>query len=203
MPSRVFLFLVLLPGCLSKVPIESRTGFLCTQDEQCGEADLCVAERCSPLELGNRSPLLINCGGAGGTDKAGRAWLADRDYLGGSVHQSGGSVEGTEDDFLYTDYRWGNFKYRVALPCPSRVKLRLHFAERALLRKGGRLFDVLAEGIKIFENLDVYDRAGAGPLILEAQASADDGLLELEFVSRVEDAMFAALEVEQRTGCVP
>jgi beta-galactosidase len=81
-------------------------------------------------------------------------------------------VTGTADPQLFKNYRRGTFTYRVPL-ADGTYSVTL----------GNRVFDVLANGSKKIENLDVLKEAGAYRKVVTRSftVSVSDGRLELDF----------------------
>ena len=146
--------------------------------------------------------LLINAGGASFLDSLGRTWVADRDFTGGSLYSAGIAIENTVEDALYQTERYGDFGYDIAVPAAGCYAVDLHFAEIwwGVFGGGGdgsRLFNVLFEGQQLLSSFDIH--ATAGPMAATVQSftvQVDDGNLDLEFVTLVDNAKVSAVAVE-------
>jgi hypothetical protein len=110
----------------------------------------------------------INCGGKEVVAADGAAWEADR----GSVFGTGyfttkAKIAGAGEDLqpVYQSERWASrgLRYRLDVDAPGRYVVRLLFAETndQFSAKGRRTFDVIINGRKRHEKVDVFARAGA------------------------------------------
>ncbi len=108
----------------------------------------------------------INCGGTEFTGPDGGKWEADSgDATGGSGTSVRNDVANTEGlQVLYASERWsyGDITYRFDCPA-GRYRVILHFAETnaGFSGFGKRTFDVVINGEKAAEKLDVFSKAGA------------------------------------------
>lgn len=135
----------------------------------------------------------INAGGADFTDLGGTLFVADKaysagdfGYVGGVSNQFGGEVGGTTDDLLYQTMR-GNkvapFSYVFDNLPAGQYEITLYFTEPSATVAGQRVFDVLAEGIVVLDNLDIFAVSG-GQLIAHTEkitTTVSDGQLTLDF----------------------
>ena len=89
--------------------------------------------------------------------------------------------------------------YRIPLPA-GRYRIVLHFAEiywglpHAL--GGKRVFGVLAEGRPVLESYDPGAAGFATATTKDFEVEVRDGWLDIEFVPRVGDPKFAAIQIE-------
>jgi hypothetical protein len=78
-------------------------------------------------------------------------------------------------------------------------KVKLFFAEKggtgAVNGAGQRIFDVNAEGILAFDNVDIYAEAGMAALKREADVTVTDGTLDLEFVRDINNTQVNGIEI--------
>ncbi|MGH9151855.1 MAG: malectin domain-containing carbohydrate-binding protein, partial [Acidimicrobiales bacterium] len=131
----------------------------------------------------------------------GNTFLADRDYLGGSTAgPMSYEIADTADDDLYRKHRWGMAGYTVSVPVPGPYRVRLHFAEVVFQAAGYRIFDVLAEGGLVVDDLDVARRVGANRALVEEFTVSVDDALDLRFNAVVEDPMVSGIEVISESG---
>lgn len=75
-------------------------------------------------------------------------------------------------------------------PSPSTYTVRLHFAEPADISAGERVFDVLLQGNRAIQELDIVEEAGGSHRVfvaeIEGVSPEENGALTLEFVSTPE-----------------
>jgi hypothetical protein len=116
------------------------------------------------------APVRINAGGlADFMDSQGQLFLADREYFpGGSGYTAGsakstaGSIAGTVDDPLYQTYRSAaQFAYLFDGIPAGTYQVTLYFQEPKTGVLGQRIFDVVAEGVVMIDNLDIYAQVGS------------------------------------------
>ena len=105
------------------------------------------------------------------TDRAGIVWQPDRIYEAGgwgyvaqvpddqSEIRIPRNVSGTADDPLYQTYRQGLTAYRFDIP-DGEYEIELLFAEPSVIKAGGRVFNVAANGVTLLENFDLNKDAG-------------------------------------------
>jgi hypothetical protein len=110
---------------------------------------------------------------------------------------------------LYRSHRYfpgyfdGSLIYQIpVLSVPDDYQVTLHFAEIVGGKtEGQRVFDVTAEGVEVFDHLDVIKEAGghAKALVLRKIVTVSDGNLTVEFTLRSENqmagTMVSAIEV--------
>ena len=95
----------------------------------------------------------VNVGGPAYTGVDGVAYAAE-EYVSGGDTGSLEKVKGSQDEPLYLSYRVGDI--RVDKPLPNGVyDVILHFAEHEEIGGKERLFDVLVNGEKRVESIDV------------------------------------------------
>ncbi len=138
-------------------------------------------------------------------------WAADQGFFGGldrtPVGTDGGDIAGTDADALYRTERRAKrtgFRYEIPVPLPGAYTVRLHFAELHWGAPGGgpggpgrRVFSVNAEGGPVeLVDYDIFAEAGAmTAVVVELVVAVDDGVLNLNFRSRVDHPTVAAIEV--------
>lgn len=139
-------------------------------------------------------------------DHAGKLWVPDTNFSGGSAVQS--SVQHiwrTQDPIIYRTSRQGDFSYNIPLK-PGRYELRLHFAETQYGPEnsggggeGSRTMTVTANGQPLLQDLDVLADAGgertAEIKVFHDISPASDGQLHLSFSGRTGSAMLSAIEI--------
>ena len=144
-------------------------------------------------------------------------WSDDRDFVGGSALDWGGSVEiaGTDADALYRTQRSGSgpgrrrgFAYAIPVDASGTYLVRLHFAELYWGAAGGppgaagqRVFSVTAEGETVLENLDIFAEAGPETAwVTSVEVVVEDGELNLQFSASEGAPTIAAIEVLRPAG---
>jgi tetratricopeptide (TPR) repeat protein len=146
----------------------------------------------------------IDCGGEGCRSTQGVAWAEDRFFTGGkSASWSGVKVAGTRDEPLYLSARvfpadeYATPAYRIPLP-GGVYQVTLHFAELAFQAPGRRSFDVHLEGTEVLKDHDLV--AARGYAVAEIQTfrtDVGDGILDIEFVRRIDNPCVSAIEIER------
>ncbi|WP_456406499.1 family 16 glycosylhydrolase [Caldithrix abyssi] len=149
-------------------------------------------------------PLVINLGSEQGsaTYQADYVFNVDRPYghEGGSkvIHPLSANFRGAQNDTLYrSELRGLNF-YRVRLP-DGPYRLTFFFAESEFNAAGQRRFDVFAEGQKIIEGLDIFERVGnfAAYVVTIDNVEVKDQQLDLYFKPLAGKATCSALKIEK------
>ncbi|MFQ5708977.1 MAG: malectin domain-containing carbohydrate-binding protein [bacterium] len=135
------------------------------------------------------SAFRINSGGGDFTDSNGDLFVADKAFTagdfgfqGGSTNSTSNAISGTTDDPLYQDFREGNsFSYLFDL-ANGDYDVTAFFMEPRVRRTGRRVFDVLAEGVVVVNDLDIF--AVAGQLAAHTESftvNVADGQLNIDF----------------------
>ena len=106
------------------------------------------------------------------------------------------SVKGTQDPALYREFRQGDF--HVSQPMDNGTyDVTFHFAEPEEIGPGERVFDVIAEGKRVAEDLDVMVyrdgqiRSALTVTVLDVEV--EDGSLTIEFDASVGEPILSAL----------
>lgn len=143
----------------------------------------------------------INAGGGTYLAVDGTLYVSDTAFDGGNTSVSTRAVGGTDDDALYSDWRWGEFGYHVALP-PGPYVVELHFAETYYDTVGQRVFDVWIGNQHVLEEFDIVAEVGADTaLVRRFGARVDDGVLDLVLTDgRAGRARLDALRVVRADG---
>ena len=144
----------------------------------------------------------INVGGAGFTDSRGHFWMPERGFNTGIVSAFTSAVANTTDDVLYQTERWDQNtqpELQYTFPVPSGVYVvRLHFAENYVRNfgVGRRVFDVDMEGVRRFNNIDIFAEVGArAALVKSAMVNVTDGQLNILFHHQTQNPIIDAIEV--------
>lgn len=154
--------------------------------------------KAKPLSL----PVKINVGG-----NAYRDYLPDQEwresveygFLDGSVTNWGNNlpIANTEDDELYRSERWGLVLYRVRVP-NARYRVSLLLTENYFNAAQQRSFDVILEGRRAVEALDLYREAGAHAAYVRVveEVEVHDGILDVHFAALQDQPLLNGLLVE-------
>ena len=145
----------------------------------------------------------INCGGASYAGANGAIYAADEHFSGGTMVSTVSPVTGTDDSLLYQDARQ-NASYSIPLTNGNYL-LTFQFAEIQYTASGQRVFDVLADGVAIATNLDVFVAAGghARAYDLTSAVGVSNGTLEVGFNAHAGAPLVnAILVVVDETGLV-
>ncbi len=124
-------------------------------------------------------------------------YSAEYGAIGGSYGQSAGAVGGTTLDGLYHTFRLGtDFSYAIALPNGA-YDLVIRSWDPIQNQAGIRVFDVLAEGNVVIDDLDLVATVGTANAYTSAPQSVlvTDGVLDLRFLSVQGQALVSAIEV--------
>ena len=143
------------------------------------------------------------------TDPQGRVWSPDRYAIGGQIAKRP-PLEGAPDPNLYAGERFGNLEYLIPVP-PGRYSVTFFMAERWVgpgmpgggVGEGRRVFDILANGVLLLRDLDVYKRAGGPdrPLVqtFHGLEPNHQGYLNISLVPFKNFPMLSALEIVNET----
>ncbi len=138
------------------------------------------------------------------TDAAGRVWLPDQAYAEGSWGFTGGTIAstqdpiaGTDDDLRFQTVHWGFGAWGLKADMPDGAyRVNLDFTETYFTETGRRLFDVVIEGQTAISGLDLVAAAGHDRAYQRSfNINVTDGQLNIEFASKREAALVAAVEV--------
>ncbi|MDF7814857.1 malectin domain-containing carbohydrate-binding protein [Hymenobacter sp. YC55] len=136
----------------------------------------------SPASSGSVTALYrLNAGGPALTT-SGMTFSADNQYVTGGFPSGGGSaIAGTVDDVLYQTERWGTMTYNLPVTNGT-YTVKLHFAEVYWGAAGQRVFDIAAEGTKVFTAYDILSKVGQNTARVETlTVTVTDGTLNLAF----------------------
>ncbi|MEN7546890.1 malectin domain-containing carbohydrate-binding protein [Rapidithrix thailandica] len=166
----------------------------------------------------------INAGGAEMLTQDGKVWSADPHPAGSSyiADVSGNPnrvIAGTEDDLLYQTERndggQGSFVYELTVPTSNSYTVNLHFAELYWGAPDGgpggtdrRVFDINVEnGQAVVSDYDMNGEAGPLTAIVKSftgiRDQDGDGKIKIEFVTKVNKAKVAAIEIVPTDDVVP
>ena len=146
--------------------------------------------------------ILINAGGSLETFGS-ETWVEDQYYTGGAAYTEVNPIENTTKDALYQSERWGDFSYHIPVPNGT-YTVKLHFADFYHTVAGARKFNVNVEsGQALLTNYDIVAKAGGGKkAVVETlnNISIVDGVLDMNFVSLVDNAKLSAIEIISVSG---
>jgi hypothetical protein len=130
-------------------------------------------------------------------DTAGRAWLPDRYFAGGTTfHRPAVQIQRTPDPDLFQNGREGQFVYTIPLN-PGMYELHLYFAETGVIADALRSVSIAING-QPASGVDVASDAGgintATAKIFKDIAPAKDGFLHLMFQA-AEPGFLNAIEI--------
>lgn len=141
------------------------------------------------------------------TDKAGNVWGRWSATL-GSINLDRGlkdfDIAGTDDDALYRSNVWDARGYSLDVPGPGTYQVRVLMAENTFWHKGGRVFGITAEGAAKVDEVDIT--AAVGPRAAHEvtfTTEVTDGVLDLEFVKKIDNPLVSAIEVSSVGPIVP
>jgi hypothetical protein len=134
----------------------------------------------------------------------GTVYQADQWFTASATAGRGDPITGTVDQPLYQNERFGTFSYAIPVPAPGTYDVVLHFTEVWWTAAGMRLFDVVAEGQPIITGLDIFAVTGGRYRALERRVSVtvSGATLDLDFITRADNALVSAIRVE-RSGTPP
>lgn len=151
-----------------------------------------------------------NCGGSHVITSKGTVFTRERgtwnvngkDYLDTTIQ-----IVNSDDHELYQTWRSGSksFGYFFGSSDPESARrlpdgkylVRFHFVETEKDSENTRLFDVLIEGKRVIENLDIFATAGKNTLYThETSVTVSDGALDIEFIGVLGNGIVSAIEVE-------
>jgi len=125
----------------------------------------------------------INAGGDAYTAVDGTPYAADTAFEGGSTQVSSNPVAGTDDDTLYSNWRFGNFAYHVPL-VNGPYTVELQFADTYNSAPGQRIFDVAIEGTTVLQDFDIIASVGTNvATVRRFDVDIEDGVLDVVFTN--------------------
>ncbi len=124
-------------------------------------------------------------------------YSAEYGATGGVRGELVGPVAGTSQDGLYHTFRAGTqFGYAFELPNGA-YDVIIHTWDPVQTQPGARLFDVIAEGVVIADDLDIVAEVGNSAAFVSQpmRVNVVDGELNLDFTASVGQAVLCATEV--------
>ena len=158
-----------------------------------------VTSAVAPIAPTSPVVFAINAGGSEFLASNGITYHADVNFSGGSVYKTVNSISNTIDDVLYQSERYGNFSYAVPVSNGT-YEVTFKMAEIFHSESGKRQFDIWMEnGKEAFSNVDVYNMAGKNAAYdLVKLVSVDDGVLNLDFRTDIDNAKVSAFHVTKK-----
>jgi Malectin domain len=137
----------------------------------------------------------VNAGGAKYTDAHGLIYRANTQFTTGRTGTTTAAIAGTTEDGLYQNERWGTFAYAIPV-ANGNYLVTLKFAEIDWTQPGQRVFNVLFEGVKVLEHLDVVATVGPNAAYdVTLPVRVTDGQLNIAFRPVVDYATVSAIVV--------
>jgi hypothetical protein len=111
------------------------------------------------------------------------------------------SIAGTNEEAIYKDIRDRVYAYHLPVPDGTYI-VTLKFCEGEFERKGARLFDILIQGSKVAEKVDIYERAGRYKALDLAfqNVKVTGGKMFIDFGDRIHYPSVAGIVIEGTTG---
>jgi chitodextrinase len=143
----------------------------------------------------------VNTGGAAFTDNLGQVWAADTGFNTGVTYSVANPIAGTVNDVLYQSERYDDtpapeLQYSFSVP-NGNYDVRLHFSENYQTAANLRVFDVNIEGVRRFEDIDIFAQAGAAftALVRNVTVTVTDGQLNIQFLHQTQNPLVQAIEI--------
>jgi len=175
-----------------------------------GNVSPAATVQATPL-AGLAAPLRVKAGSPNGwVDPDGDSWLPDFGYSTGSYNSYSTAILGTSRPLLYQSRRSvGSSQpllgYQFTMP-DGAYQVRLHFVEvvPSLFAAGARVFDIVAEGAVVVDDLDIFARVGANTAcVLSFPVTVSDGQLNLTFPKSANNPTICGIEVLPAPPQVP
>ena len=142
-------------------------------------------------------PIRINAGGQAITDNNGNQWSDDKFAQAGKFYSHTAGIDNTQNDVLFQSERFGkDISYAIPVVNGS-YTVNLSFAEIYWNQVNKRVFDGSIENKLVIDNLDIYAQAGGKNIALEKsfQVDVQDGILNLDFSSTIDNAKISGIEI--------
>jgi hypothetical protein len=109
----------------------------------------------------------------------------------------GKTIAGTSEAAIYRDVRDRVFAYFIPVPNGS-YNVTLKFCEGQIDKKAGRVFDILIQGKKVLEKLDIFERAGRFKALDLSfnNIAVTDGRLAIDFADRIHYPVIAGIVIK-------
>jgi hypothetical protein len=106
-------------------------------------------------------------------------------------------ISGTKEEAVYQDVRDRVFAYYIPVTNGT-YSVTLKFCEGQIDRKRGRIFDVLLQGKKVIEKLDIFERVGIFKALdfTFKNVQVTDGRLAIDFADRLHYPVIAGIVIQ-------
>jgi hypothetical protein len=106
-------------------------------------------------------------------------------------------ISSTKEQAIYQDVRDRVFAYYIPVPNGT-YSVTLKFCEGQIDRKRGRTFDVLLQGIKVLEKLDIFERVGMFKALdfTFKNVLVTEGRLAIDFADRIHYPSLAGIVIQ-------
>lgn len=157
-----------------------------------------------PPEQPAGEPVLVmalNAGG-GAARLDGIQYQADAHFTGGQTYsRSSVAIAGASEPTVYLTERYGEAVYSIPVP-NGNYTVVLNFAETYHSAAGMRVFNVLIEGQKRLNNIDIFKTVGANAALAEriADINVADGKLDIRFEAVTENPKVSGIVVYQQSA---
>jgi beta-glucanase (GH16 family) len=155
----------------------------------------------APIETGKTDLVwAVNVGGPAYKGIDGTKYEAEESIHGSSIGQMV-TVRGSQDPFLYQTYRVGDIE--IAHPIANgSYDVTFHFAEPDNFKRGDRVFDVFAEGVRVIDDLDVMlqrdGKVTSALTVTVPNVVVADGELNILFEASADQPILSALVVRDK-----
>jgi hypothetical protein len=152
-----------------------------------------------PASTGISATQRINATSKPITVADGRIFTAAEGFIGGTESTGAADYADTIDDALFYTRRYGrDFAFNRAVP-NGNYTVQLYFVDPVYSAKGGRVFDVLAEGVTALANFDIVAAGGAKRgIVVNVPVTVVDGQLSLRFLAKRDNAIISAIGIAPR-----
>jgi glucose/arabinose dehydrogenase len=161
-------------------------------------ASLFIFVQAAPADIVKR----YNCGGPRYVDTQGYRWDVDTTIAKGgrpySKNINNEDIAYTDNDALYSTYRYGQFTYEIPLP-KGDYEIYLYFAEINVAAAKERIFSITIQEKVVFNKIDLFllgQKKNYVSVKLESVAQVVDGILRIGLVKFVNQPIMSALEVK-------
>ncbi len=149
----------------------------------------------------NSLVVAINAGSSTTVTYQNVQYQGDRFSTGGSRYSTSDPISGTNEDALFQTERYGAYTYEV--PVTEAVySVNLHFAELYWEGAGERLFNVMVEGVSVFNNMDLYSQVGHDTAFSTSidDILVSDGQLTIQIESLVDNGTLSGFSIYSEKG---
>lgn len=153
--------------------------------------------------VGQKLPILINCGGPDFQDRDGNEWKSDRMIAKSSVesYKTKDRIQSSNKDQLYQTelYDADNDKAEFGVALPNGVyQVTLHFAEiyPGNQKRNSRVFDIWLQDMVVYRNLDIFGMAGPNTaLTMDFTAGVRNGVMTIDLKKQKQNPKISGIEI--------